>query len=50
MGKSENSIHLSNGNEKQLIEIFKKIGVGDWVFSTWRSHYHTFTWNRTICT
>jgi len=33
-------IHLSNGNEKELIEVFKKIGVNDWVFSTWRSHYH----------
>jgi pyruvate dehydrogenase E1 component alpha subunit len=23
-----------------LIEIFKKISNDDWVFSTWRSHYH----------
>ncbi len=33
-------IHLSGGNEDQLLEIFKKIDPGDWVFSTWRSHYH----------
>lgn len=33
-------IHLSDGNEEQLIEIFKKIDPQDWVFSTWRSHYH----------
>lgn len=33
-------IHLSNGNEEQLIEVFKKISPTDWVFSTWRSHYH----------
>ena len=33
-------IHLSNGNEDQLIEIFKKISPTDWVFSSWRSHYH----------
>lgn len=33
-------IHLSNGNEEQLIEIFKRIKTTDWVFSTWRSHYH----------
>lgn len=33
-------VHLSNGNEKQLIEIFKRINKNDWVFSTWRSHYH----------
>lgn len=33
-------IHLSNGNEDYLIEIFKRINTTDWVFSTWRSHYH----------
>lgn len=33
-------VHLSNGNENQLIEIFKRIKTNDWVFSTWRSHYH----------
>jgi len=33
-------IHLSNGNEDSLIEIFKRIDTTDWVFSTWRSHYH----------
>jgi pyruvate dehydrogenase E1 component alpha subunit len=33
-------IHLSDGNEEPLIEIFKKISPDDWVFSTWRSHYH----------
>ena len=39
-GEITGPIHLSNGNEEPLIEIFKKIGVDDWVFSTWRSHYH----------
>lgn len=39
-GEITGPIHLSNGNEEPLIEIFKKIGIGDWVFSTWRSHYH----------
>ncbi len=33
-------IHLSGGNEDQLIEIFKSIGRSDWVFSTYRNHYH----------
>ena len=33
-------IHLSDGNEDQLIELFKKIDENDWVFSNWRSHYH----------
>ena len=39
-GEIRGPIHLSNGNEKELIRIFNKIGIEDWVFSTWRSHYH----------
>ena len=39
-GKIRGPVHLSNGNEEQLIEIFKRISHSDWVFSTWRSHYH----------
>ena len=39
-GEITGPIHLSNGNEKELIRIFNKIGIEDWVFSTWRSHYH----------
>jgi len=38
--KIRGPIHLSNSNEEQLIEIFKRIKISDWVFSTWRSHYH----------
>jgi TPP-dependent pyruvate/acetoin dehydrogenase alpha subunit len=33
-------IHLSGGNEEELIAIFKEIRREDFVFSTWRSHYH----------
>lgn len=33
-------VHLSGGNEAPLIEIFKEVNPGDWVFSTHRSHYH----------
>jgi len=33
-------IHLSGGNEDQLIEIFKEINERDYIFSTHRSHYH----------
>ena len=33
-------IHLSGGNEDRLIEIFRDINPRDWVFSTYRSHYH----------
>ena len=32
-------VHLYNGNEQQLIDIFKHIREEDWVFCTWRSHY-----------
>lgn len=39
-GRVRGPIHLSGGNEEQLIEIFKRVKKGDWVFSTWRSHYH----------
>ena len=39
-GEITGPIHLSNGNEQELIRIFTKIGIEDWVFSTWRSHYH----------
>jgi len=33
-------VHLSGGNEEELIEIFKDVKKGDYVFSTHRSHYH----------
>jgi deoxyxylulose-5-phosphate synthase len=32
--------HLSGGNEKELINIFKDIKEGDYVISNHRSHYH----------
>jgi|TARA_B110000971_G_scaffold138619_1_gene141761 pyruvate dehydrogenase E1 component alpha subunit len=39
-GKIKAPIHLSGNNESELIKIFKKIHKNDWVFSTWRNHYH----------
>lgn len=39
-GKIGGPVHLSYGNEDQLIEIFKDVQPQDWVFSTHRSHYH----------
>jgi len=33
-------VHMSGGNEDQLLEIFKFVQDGDWVFSSWRNHYH----------
>jgi TPP-dependent pyruvate/acetoin dehydrogenase alpha subunit len=34
-------VHLYNGNEQQIIDIFDKhqIGPQDWVLGSWRSHY-----------
>jgi pyruvate dehydrogenase E1 component alpha subunit len=32
-------VHLSDGNESQLIELFSKVQAEDWVFCSWRSHY-----------
>jgi len=33
-------VHLSKNNENELIEVFKYIHPDDWVFSSWRNHYH----------
>jgi len=33
-------IHLCGGNEDQLIDIFKDVKEGDYIFSTHRTHYH----------
>jgi len=32
-------VHLSDGNEAALIEIFQDVGSEDWIFCSWRSHY-----------
>ena len=45
-GKIPYPIHLSGtGNEDWLIDFFKQINPQDWVFSTWRSHYHALLKN-----
>lgn len=33
-------VHLSYGNESYLIDLFQYVHPEDWVFSTWRNHYH----------
>ncbi len=33
-------VHLSGGNEADLISIFRAVKPEDWVFSTHRNHYH----------
>ena len=32
-------VHLSDGNEAPLIEIFQNVKEDDWIFCSWRSHY-----------
>ena len=39
-GKIRAPVHLSGGNEQQLIDIFKQVKENDWICTTWRSHYH----------
>jgi len=39
-GKILAPIHLSKGNEDELINIFQYIHPDDWVYSAWRNHYH----------
>jgi pyruvate dehydrogenase E1 component alpha subunit len=39
-GKIRAPVHLSSGNEQQLINIFENINDDDWVCGTWRFHIH----------
>lgn len=41
-GKLRSPVHLSGGDEEQLINIFRTLNIGkdDWLFTTYRSHYH----------
>jgi pyruvate dehydrogenase E1 component alpha subunit len=32
-------VHLYDGNEQQMIDIFKQVQPHDWIFCSWRSHY-----------
>lgn len=32
-------IHLYNGNEDNMLEIFKHVNEDDWVLCSWRNHY-----------
>ena len=33
-------VHLAGGNEEKLIDIFQYVHPDDWVFASWRNHYH----------
>lgn len=38
-GVIKSPVHLYDGNEEQIINVFEKIKDEDWIFCTWRSHY-----------
>lgn len=38
-GSIKAPVHLSDGNESHMIEVFKNVRSDDWVFCSWRSHY-----------
>lgn len=38
-GKIKSPVHLSDGNETALLELFENIKENDWVLCSWRSHY-----------
>ena len=33
-------VHLSGGNEEEIVAVFRDVRPTDWVFSTYRNHYH----------
>lgn len=39
-GKIRGPIHLTSGNEEQLIDIYQYISRDDWVYCSWRNHCH----------
>lgn len=39
-GKIRGPVHLRDGNEQQLVDIFKQVRSDDYVFSTWANHIH----------
>ena len=38
-GEIKAPVHLSDGNEAALLNIFQEVAEDDWVFCSWRSHY-----------
>jgi TPP-dependent pyruvate/acetoin dehydrogenase alpha subunit len=39
-GEIPHPVHLASGNEQNLLDIFEGINDEDWIFCSWRSHYH----------
>lgn len=38
-GRIKAPVHLSDGNEEKLVDIFAEVENNDWIFCSWRSHY-----------
>jgi TPP-dependent pyruvate/acetoin dehydrogenase alpha subunit len=38
-GVIKSPVHLYDGNESQIINVFDNVSDDDWIFCTWRSHY-----------
>jgi TPP-dependent pyruvate/acetoin dehydrogenase alpha subunit len=38
-GEIKAPVHLSDGSESAVIDVFKDVNTKDWVFCSWRSHY-----------
>tara|TARA_B100001778_G_scaffold279353_1_gene243681 strand:+ start:145 stop:762 length:618 start_codon:yes stop_codon:yes gene_type:complete len=39
-GEIKAPVHLASNNENELIKIFENVNEDDWVFCSWRNHYH----------
>ena len=39
-GEIKAPVHLASNNEDELIKIFENVNEDDWVFCSWRNHYH----------
>lgn len=39
-GEVKGPVHLSGGNEEVLLKIFQDVAKNDWVFTSYRNHYH----------
>lgn len=39
-GRIPYPVHLTSGNEDALLDIFEDVAPEDWVFGSWRMHYH----------
>lgn len=38
-GEIRSPVHLSDGTEDALLQIFDEVKADDWIFCSWRSHY-----------